>query len=75
MQKPLNGIKIIEIGSTIAAASASKQFTDFGAEVIKIELLNGGEIRRTPPFFQDIPKLIDILLFNLLIHPLRYSLK
>ena len=57
MQKPLNGIKIIEIGSTIASAAASKQFTDFGAEVIKIELLNGGEIRRTPPFFQDIPNL------------------
>jgi crotonobetainyl-CoA:carnitine CoA-transferase CaiB-like acyl-CoA transferase len=57
MEQPLSGIKVVEIGGTIVAASATKQFTDFGAQVIKIDLLDGGEIRRTPPFYKDKPSL------------------
>ena len=57
MEQPLSGIKVVEIGGTIVAASATKQFTDFGAQVIKIDLPDGGEIRRTPPFYKDKPSL------------------
>ena len=57
MQQPLEGIKVVEIGGTVTVASATKQFSDFGAEVIKIDLPDGGEIRRTPPFYKDDPNL------------------
>jgi formyl-CoA transferase len=37
MAKPLEGIKIIELGQLIAGPFAGKFFAEFGAEVIKIE--------------------------------------
>jgi formyl-CoA transferase len=36
-QKPMNGIKVIELGQLIAGPFAGKFFAEFGAEVIKIE--------------------------------------
>jgi formyl-CoA transferase len=36
-QKPLEGIKVIELGQLIAGPFAGKMFAEFGAEVIKIE--------------------------------------
>ena len=35
--KPLEGIKVIELGQLIAGPFAGKMFAEFGAEVIKIE--------------------------------------
>ncbi len=36
-RKPLDGIKVIELGQLIAGPFAGKMFAEFGAEVIKIE--------------------------------------
>ena len=36
-KKPLEGIKVIELGQLIAGPFAAKMFAEFGAEVIKIE--------------------------------------
>ncbi|MGD6979952.1 MULTISPECIES: CaiB/BaiF CoA transferase family protein [Citricoccus] len=40
---PLEGIRVIELGSFIAAPFAARLFGDFGAEVIKIERPAGGD--------------------------------
>ncbi|MEW5714831.1 CaiB/BaiF CoA-transferase family protein [Pseudomonas sp. SB113] len=43
MTAPLNGIKVIEIGTLIAAPFAARLMAEFGAEVIKIEALGQGD--------------------------------
>lgn len=45
--RPLEGIRIIEMGSLIAGPFAAKTLADFGAEVIKIEPPEGGDPLRT----------------------------
>ncbi len=57
MDQPLAGMRVIEVGGTIAVAAAAKQFSDFGADVITVEPVTGGELRRTPPFADDRPHL------------------
>ena len=55
MQELFAEYNIIEIGGSIASSAAGKQFSDFGSNVLKIEKMDGGEIRRAPPFFEDNP--------------------
>jgi formyl-CoA transferase len=43
MARPLDGIKVIELGQLIAGPFAGKFFAEFGAEVIKIEPPAGAE--------------------------------
>jgi crotonobetainyl-CoA:carnitine CoA-transferase CaiB-like acyl-CoA transferase len=43
MSGPLHGIRVIEIGTLIAAPFAARMLAEFGAEVIKIETPNGGD--------------------------------
>ncbi|MCS3511902.1 CaiB/BaiF CoA transferase family protein [Pseudomonas grimontii] len=43
MTAPLTGIKVIEIGTLIAAPFAARLMAEFGAEVIKIEALGQGD--------------------------------
>jgi len=43
MTAPLSGIKVIEIGTLIAAPFAARLMAEFGAEVIKIEALGQGD--------------------------------
>ena len=43
MTAPLSGIKVIEIGTLIAAPFAARLMADFGAEVIKIEAMGQGD--------------------------------
>ncbi|AIG05245.1 putative CoA transferase family protein [Pseudomonas fluorescens] len=43
MTAPLNGIKVIEIGTLIAAPFAARLLAEFGAEVIKIEAMGQGD--------------------------------
>ena len=43
MAGPLQGIKVIEIGTLIAAPFAARLMAEFGAEVVKIEAPNGGD--------------------------------
>ena len=46
MPKPLEGLKVIELGQLIAGPFAGKFFSDFGAEVIKIEPPEGDPLRK-----------------------------
>ncbi len=41
--KPLAGIRVLELGSFIAAPFAARLFGDFGADVIKVERPQGGD--------------------------------
>ncbi|MGX5795085.1 CaiB/BaiF CoA transferase family protein [Pseudomonas sp. E2-15] len=43
MTAPLTGIKVIEIGTLIAAPFAARLMAEFGAEVIKIEAMGQGD--------------------------------
>lgn len=43
--RPLEGIRVIEIGTGIASGYAGKLFVDGGAEVIKVEPLGGDPLR------------------------------
>lgn len=43
MTGPLSGIKVIEIGTLIAAPFAARLMAEFGAEVIKIEAIGQGD--------------------------------
>ena len=42
-QKPLAGVKVIELGTLIAGPFASRIMAEFGAEVIKVESPDGGD--------------------------------
>ncbi|HVN89794.1 MAG TPA: CoA transferase [Candidatus Binataceae bacterium] len=52
-QNPFNGIKVVECGEGISAAFGTKLLADLGAEVIKIEPLEGDLTRRRGPFPQN----------------------
>ena len=45
----LAGLRIVEVGTSCAAAYCGKLFADFGAEVVKIEPPGGDPLRRTWP--------------------------
>jgi CoA:oxalate CoA-transferase len=49
MAKPLEGIRIIEIGNLIAGPFAGLLLGDMGADVVKIEKPNGGDYSRAMP--------------------------
>jgi crotonobetainyl-CoA:carnitine CoA-transferase CaiB-like acyl-CoA transferase len=48
-QLPLTGLRIVELGVNEAAAYCGKQFSDFGADVIKIEPPGGDPARANAP--------------------------
>ncbi len=43
--RPLAGIRVLELGSTVAAPAAGRLLADFGAEVIKVEPDGGDHLR------------------------------
>ena len=50
--KPLQGIKVVEIGQVLAGPFAGLIFSDLGADVLKIERVDGGDdTRRMGPAF------------------------
>ena len=49
MSKPLEGVKVVELATFIAAASAGRFMADLGADVIKVEAANGDPLRFTAP--------------------------
>lgn len=57
MTQPYSGVRVIEVGGTVAAAGATKTLSDFGADVVKVEPPAGGEVRRVAPFPDDVPHL------------------
>jgi crotonobetainyl-CoA:carnitine CoA-transferase CaiB-like acyl-CoA transferase len=52
-QLPLAGVRILDLGTRIAAPFAATLLADFGAEVIKIELPGSGDFMRTIGPFVD----------------------
>ncbi|HEY4204908.1 MAG TPA: CoA transferase, partial [Xanthobacteraceae bacterium] len=46
---PLSELRVVEIGSGDALAYCGKLFSDFGAEVIKVEPPGGDPMRRIAP--------------------------
>jgi len=50
--RPLDGIRVLELGTTIAGPFCGKLLCDFGAEVVKIEPLDGDPIRGAGKQFQ-----------------------
>ena len=54
MSRPLEGIKILEFGNFIAGPFCGMLLADMGAEVIKIEPLNGDMSRAIPPLIDGV---------------------
>ena len=52
---PLAGIRVLELGSEVAAPYAAKLLADLGAEVVKIEPPGGDPARRRGPFLGGRP--------------------
>ena len=42
---PLDGVRVIELGSTVAGPFCARLLADFGAEVVKIEVPDGDPVR------------------------------
>lgn len=51
----LAGIKVVEFGQMVSAPYCARLFSDFGADVIKVELPAGDAARRAGPFPDDVP--------------------
>ena len=57
MSQPFEGVRIVEVGDSIAVAGATKTLADYGAQVTKVEGHGAGELRRVGPFRDDVPNL------------------
>ena len=51
----LAGLRVLELGSLASASWCARLFADFGAEVIKVEPLQGDAARRSGPYPGDLP--------------------
>lgn len=56
MDKPLDGITVVELGHSVAAPYAGLILADLGARVVKVENPAGGDYARGwgPPFWEDV---------------------
>ncbi|MDO9446223.1 MAG: CoA transferase, partial [Dehalococcoidia bacterium] len=57
MAQPFSGVRVVEVGGTVAVAGATKSLSDYGATVVAVEPRVGGEVRRLGPFPGDLPHL------------------
>ncbi|WP_018992113.1 CaiB/BaiF CoA transferase family protein [Aromatoleum toluclasticum] len=51
----LAGIRVIDFGQMVSAPYCAKLFSDYGADVIKVELPEGDAARAAGPFPRDVP--------------------
>jgi formyl-CoA transferase len=52
-RRPLDGVKVLDVSTVIAAPLAAMLLADFGAEVIKVEHPNNGDPARTHGYDRD----------------------
>jgi formyl-CoA transferase len=53
LHAPLTGVKVLEVGNYMAGPFCGMQLADLGADVIKVESPDGGDVvRRTAPFIK-----------------------
>ncbi|MCC6236125.1 MAG: CoA transferase [Dehalococcoidia bacterium] len=57
MSQPFAGVRILEIGDSVAVAGATKTLGDYGARVTKVESRAASGLRRLGPFPGDRPGL------------------
>jgi crotonobetainyl-CoA:carnitine CoA-transferase CaiB-like acyl-CoA transferase len=62
----LAGIKVIELGQAVSAPYCGKLFSDYGADVIKVEPSSGDVARTWGPFPEDVPHIEKSGLFHFL---------
>jgi len=60
MTAPLEGIRVVEVASFVAAPSAGALLADLGAEVIKVEVPEGELYRHTRPRMNGFDSDIDV---------------
>ncbi|MFE2336737.1 CaiB/BaiF CoA transferase family protein [Streptomyces coelicoflavus] len=58
---PLADIKVVDVGTLLAAPFAAAMLGDFGAEVIKIEQPSGDPLRRYGHQYNDVPLLWKVV--------------
>ena len=51
---PLEGVKVVELGTVVAAPTTARVLCAYGAEVIKVEAVKGGDL-----FRGGVPKIGD----------------
>ena len=51
----LEGVRVLEVGSNLAAHFVGRQLAELGAEVLKVEPPGGDPSRRSGPFVRDVP--------------------
>src|SRR5271165_1562097 len=59
---PLSGVTVIELGHSVAAPYAGEILGDLGADVIKIEKMEGDDTRSwAPPYWGDMSAMFQSL--------------
>lgn len=63
-KKPMHGIRVLELGTTIAGPFCARLLADFGAEVVKVEPAEGDPIRVSGKRYKDKPLYASSLMRN-----------
>jgi len=61
---PMQGIRVLELGTTIAGPFCARLLADFGAEVVKVEPADGDPIRTSAKRYKDKPLYATSLMRN-----------